>query len=116
LKVGRKWFFSPDESYPVEPGVRKYSRFTITERLALEKMLKLKTSVADIAEALGKSPKAVYLEIRHGTCEQLTDELITVYRYCADLAEAQYRENVQLCGSDLKIGNDYEFASTSKLL
>jgi IS30 family transposase len=111
LKKDRRWFIDPAELYPNKQGARTYSRFTYTERLTLEKMLKVNTPVKKIAAALDKTPSAVYREIKRGQCEQLTSELTPVVRYFADVAEERYRERVKLCGTALKIGNDIKYAN-----
>jgi IS30 family transposase len=116
VKLGRHWFFDAAEPYPEEPGVRSYSRFTLTDRLALEKMLSVKTPVKHIAEALGKTQSAVYREIKRGTRDQLSSDLIPYRKYCADAAEADYRERVQLCGGQLKIGNDIAYSKRLEAL
>jgi IS30 family transposase len=73
-------------------------------------MLRINTPVAKIAEALGKCRKTIYNEIERGLCVQQTSEYEFVERYCADVAEKRYQENLRAKGPDIKLGNDYDFS------
>ena len=82
----------------------------LEDRRTIEKMLKIKTPVAKIAEALGKCRKTIYNEMARGMCVQQTSEYEFVERYCADVAERRYQENLRAKGPDIKLGNDFDFA------
>ena len=82
----------------------------LEDRRTIEKMLKIKTPVAKIAEALGKCRKTIYNEIARGLCVQQTSEYEFVERYCADVAERKYQENLRAKGPDVKLGKDFDFA------
>jgi len=83
------------------------THLTDTDRLIMERMLKVGNTKAQIAQALGKSLRTIYYEIKRGKCKQLTSELEYVERYCADYAILKYRENLAAKGPDLKIGHDH---------
>ena len=82
----------------------------LEDRRTIEKMLKIKTPVAKIAEALGKCRKTIYNEIERGLCAQQTSGYEFVERYCADVAERRYQENLRAKGPDVKLGKDFAFA------
>ena len=81
----------------------------LEDRRTIEKMLKIKTPVAKIAEALGKCRKTIYNEIARGLCVQQTSEYEFVERYCADVAERKYQEHLREKGPEIKVGHDYDF-------
>ncbi len=58
---------------------------------------------------LGVCKKTVYNELERGMCVQQTSEYEFVERYCADVAERKYQENLRAKGPDIKLGNDFEF-------
>ena len=80
------------------------------DRLTIERMLKIKVPKAKIAESLNVCLKTIYNEIARGMCEQLTSEYEFVQRYCPDVAERKYQENLRAKGPEIKLGNDYAFA------
>ena len=86
-----------------------FHHLTWNDRLTIEKMLKIGTSKAKIAEALGVCERTVYYEIKRGLCTQQLNECDFAEVYCADVAERIYRENLKAKGPDLKVGNDYAF-------
>lgn len=86
-----------------------FHHLTWNDRLTIEKMLKVGTSKAKIAEALGVCKKTVYNEIKRGLCVQQINECDFEERYCPDVAERKYREFLREKGPDLKIGHDYAF-------
>ena len=79
------------------------------DRLALERMLRIHTPVAKIAEALGKCRKTIYNEIKRGMCIQQHDAEF-VAEYCADVAERKYQEHLRAKGPAIKLGKDFAFA------
>lgn len=86
-----------------------YHHLKWEDRLAIERMLKIKTKPAKIAEALGVCVKTIYNEIERGLCIQQTSEYEFVKRYCADVAERKYQENLRAKGADVKLGKDFAF-------
>ena len=51
----------------------------------------------------------IYNEIARGMCVQQTSEYEFVERYCADVAERKYQENLRAKGPDIKLGKDFAF-------
>jgi len=86
---------------------RGATHFSWNDRLTLERMLRQGFSKPEIARALGKCERSIYYEIRRGLCEQLTTDLKTEVRYCAEAAERKYRQFLSEKGPELKIGNDH---------
>lgn len=87
-----------------------FHHLTWNDRLTIEKMLKIKTPKAKMAAALGVSERTIYYEIKRGLCTQQTTDLIFVERYCPEVAERAYRENLKAKGPDLKIGGNKDLA------
>ena len=87
-----------------------YRHLKWEDRLSIERMLKIKTKPVKIAEALGVCVKTVYNEIERGMCVQQTSDYEFVKRYCADVAERKYQENLRAKGPDIKLGKDFAFA------
>ena len=81
------------------------------DRLTIEKMLKVKATRKQIAEAIGVSERTIYYELSRGKCVQRTSDLIDREVYCPDVAERKYQEHLRAKGPDLKLGNDHAFAS-----
>ena len=81
------------------------------DRLTIEKMLKIKATRKQIAEAIGVSERTIYYELARGQCVQRTSELIDQEVYCPDVAERKYQEHLRAKGPDIKLGNDHAFAS-----
>lgn len=91
---------------------RHYRHLTLTDRLNIEKWLKEKKSNPEMARLLGVSRQTVWREIKRGRYERLdgeTWELIEAYS--PDIAHEKYREHMAAKGPQLKIGDDYEYAS-----
>lgn len=85
--------------------------FTEQERYKLEGMLQAGMHKKEIAQALNKSLKTIYNEIKRGTCKHLKSDLTVEYIYMADVAQRKYDQNKINKGvSNLKIGNDMDFA------
>lgn len=91
-------------------GERRFSHLTWKNRLKIEKMLKEKRSVREIADALHVHNSTIYREIKRGLTQQRTSELVDVEVYCPETAQRKYQENLQAKGPDLKIGNDRSLA------
>lgn len=88
-----------------------FHHLTWNDRLTIEKMLKVHTAKAKIAEALGVSVRTIYYEIKRGMCTQRNTDYTVEERYCAEVAERAYREHLKAKGPDLKIGNNIELSN-----
>ena len=91
-------------------GERRFSHLTWKNRLKIERMLKEKRTVREIADALHVHNSTIYREIKRGLTQQRTSELVDVEVYCPETAQRKYQENLQAKGPDLKIGNDRSLA------
>lgn len=89
---------------------RRFSHLTWKNRLKIEKMLKEKRTVREIADALHVHNSTIYREIKRGLTQQKTSELVDVEVYCPETAQRKYQENLQAKGPDLKIGTDRSLA------
>lgn len=98
---------------------RKFKHLTWTDRLIIEKDLKINMSAKDIAAHIGCSVRTIYYEIKRGACTQkklrYTDywgerhyKEVTVYS--PNIAEEKYRQELAAKGAPLKIGKDYKLA------
>lgn len=85
------------------------THLTWNDRLTIEKMLKVGDSKVKIAKALDVSERTIYYEIQRGMCLQQINECDFEERYCADVAERKYQENLRAKGPDLKVGKDFAF-------
>lgn len=84
-----------------------YHHLSWTDRLTIEKMRRIKTPVAQIAEALGYSKKTIYNELHRGEVTLLASDLTTYQTYSPDIAEKKYREMLRGKHRDLAIGHDH---------
>ena len=94
-----------------EKKERKFHHLTPTDRAIIEKYLKRKIPIREIAADLGVSRVTIYREIKRGLCVQMTSDLIMEERYCADVAQAKYERNMEGKGPGLKIGKDHALAA-----
>ena len=105
--VAPRFFF-----YEEDPmNYKGFHHLTWNDRLTIEKMLKVHTAKAKIAEALGVSVRTIYYEIKRGMCTQRNTDYTVEERYCAEVAERAYREHLKAKGPDLKIGNNIELSN-----
>lgn len=89
---------------------RQFEHLSETKRYLIEKFLKRKIPVREIAEEIGVHISTVYREIKRGQVLQRNSDLTEENRYCADYAENRYRERLREKGPGLKIGKDRELA------
>lgn len=89
---------------------KKFEHLSETKRYLIEKFLKRKIPVREIAEEIGVHVSTVYREIKRGQVLQRNSDLTEEYRYCADYAENRYQERLREKGPGLKIGKDRELA------
>lgn len=90
---------------------RRFSQLRWKNRLKIEKMLKEKHTVQEIADALHVHNSTIYRELRRGKAVQRTTDLIDREVYCPDVAEDKYKANLAAKGPMLKIGSDYKLAA-----
>lgn len=98
---------------------RKFKHLTWTDRLIIEKDLKLKMSAKQIADHIGCSVRTIYYEIKRGECTQKIRSYTNywgenIYKevtaYSPNIAEEKYRQELSAKGAPLKLSNDYELA------
>ncbi len=53
--------------------------------------------------------KTVYNELERGKCVQQTSDYEFVEKYCAEVAERKYQENLREKGPEIKLGKDFAF-------
>ena len=88
---------------------------TIKERGFIEYALKKKTSVSEIAKALGYSRAALYYEIKKGTCEQLDYKDYDVKKvYLADYAQRVADQEASKRGRKKKLQPDADYLKDIK--
>ena len=87
-----------------------YHHLSLNDRMTIEKLLRKKMKVKEIAEIIGVHISTIYRERKKGHCV-VTDCLSRdINDYSATIAEEQYREYLKQKGGDLKIGADIEYA------
>lgn len=89
---------------------KKFHHLTETDRVIIEKYLKRKIPVREIADELGVHVSTIYREIKRGLVLQRNSDLTEEYRYCADFAHAKYKKHLENKGPGLKIGKDRALA------
>ncbi len=83
--------------------MRKFKHLDYSKRQQIERMLKKKYSVKEIAACLDVAINTIYLELKRGACEQLTCGLEKEVRYSADFAQYKYRCNLEKKGKAPKV-------------
>ena len=86
-----------------------YHQIQWEDRLKIEGALRTGAKPPAIAAEIGVCVKTIYNEIARGMCRQMTSEYEFVERYCADVAERKYQENLRAKGPDIKLGKDFAF-------
>ena len=92
--------------------MRTYKHLTMTDRLRIEKWLKMGMKPREVADKLRVHVSTIYRELKRGAYDRLdggTWEVKTAYS--ADIAEEKYQAHLREKGPDLKIGNDHELAN-----
>lgn len=92
--------------------MRTYKHLTMTDRLRIEKWLKMGMKPREVADKLRVHVSTVYRELKRGAYDRLdggTWEVKTAYS--PDIAEEKYQAHLREKGPDLKIGNDHELAN-----
>lgn len=81
------------------------------DRIRLEALYNAGHKVVEIADILHVHRSTIYNELKRGQYEHLNSDYTTEMRYSADLAQRKYEENLQVRGTQLKIGNDIKLAN-----
>lgn len=90
---------------------KHWKHLTETDRYRIEKYLNEGMKVTEIADKLRVHRSTIYNELKRGKCIQQTYEYTFEERYCPDVAQRLYRENLRAKGTVEKIGNDHELAN-----
>lgn len=90
--------------------VMGFKHLTYNDRLKIEALLRVGTSVKEIAGILGFTARSIYRELKRGRYEHLNYDYTVEERYSPDLADERYRLNLKAKGPELKIGSDMAFA------
>ena len=89
---------------------RQFKHLSKTQRNQLEMLLKAKVKKKEIAEYLGVHLSTVYREIKRGEYLHRNTDWTETKTYSADKADIKYRRMLKEKGSQIKLGNDYEYA------
>lgn len=89
---------------------KHWKHLTETDRYRIEKYRNEGMKVAEIADKLRVHRSTIYNELKRGKCIQQTYEYTFEERYCPDVAERRYRENLKEKGAVEKIGNNRKLA------
>lgn len=82
----------------------------LNDRIRLEALYNAGHKAVEIADILHVHRSTIYNELKRGQYEHLNSDYTTEMRYSADLAQRKYEENLQVRGTQLKIGNDIKLA------
>jgi transposase, IS30 family len=91
--------------------MKGYKHLTFTDRLKIEAWQKVNVKPKKMAEQLGVHISTIYRELKRGVYTRLNSDLTQEQKYSPDIAEKKYRESLKAKGTQIKIGNDYEFAT-----
>ena len=89
---------------------RQFKHLSKTQRNQLEMLLKANVSKKEIADYLGVNLSTIYREMKRGAYLHRNTDWTETIRYSADKAEMKYRQMLKEKGSQIKLGNDYEYA------
>lgn len=88
-----------------------YKHLSYTDRLRIEKLLKERLGVCEIARILRVHRNTITRELKRGFYERLDgDTWKMLPAYSPDIAEQRYQENLRSKGPALKIGSDRRLA------
>lgn len=91
--------------------MRAYKHLTYTDRLRIEKLLKQKLGVCEIARVLRVHRNTITRELKKGRYERLDGKTwIMSTAYSADIAEKAYQDHLRSKGPKLKLGADRRLA------
>ena len=94
----------------MEKQVKGWKQLKYNDRIRLEAWLRAKISVQDIANMLHVHRSTIYREIKRGQYEHLNSDYTVEMRYSPEIAQRRCDANLQVRGTQLKIGNDYKYA------
>ena len=94
----------------MEKQMKGWKQLKYNDRIRLEAWLRAKISVQDIANMLHVHRSTIYREIKRGQYEHLNSDYTVEMRYSPEIAQRRCDENLQVRGTQLKIGNDYKYA------
>lgn len=86
-------------------------QLTRADRIKIEALLKAGHSVREIAEQLEVHRSTIYNELKRGQYMHRNSDYTEEMRYSPDIAQERCEENLKVRGTQLKIGNDIEFAN-----
>ena len=89
---------------------RQFKHLSKTQRNQLEMLLRAKISKKEIAQYLCVDLSTVYREIKRGEYIHRNTDWTEEKRYSADKSDYNYRQMLKEKGSQIKLGNDYEYA------
>lgn len=90
---------------------RTFKHLTYTDRLRIEKWLKMGLKVVEIADKLRVNRRTIYHELKRGEFERLNGSTWLLEKsYSPDIAEQKYQQHLRDKGGDLKIGRDIKLA------
>lgn len=86
-------------------------QLTRTDRITIEALKKAGHSVIEIAQQLGVHRSTIYNELKRGQYTHRNSDYTEETRYSPDIAQKKAEENLKARGTQLKIGNDIEYAN-----
>lgn len=87
-----------------------HKHLTWQDRLKIERGIREKLTVAQIADRLHVALSTIYREIKRGQYTHLNSDLTTETRYSPDIAQEKYNMMLTAKGAALKIGSDLKLA------
>ncbi|HRL56797.1 MAG TPA: IS30 family transposase [Lachnospira sp.] len=90
--------------------MKGWKQLKYSDRIRIEAWLRAKISVQEIADMLHVHRSTIYREIKRGQYEHLNSDYTVEKRYSPEIAQKHCDENLQVRGTQLKIGNDYKYA------
>lgn len=86
-------------------------QLTKADRIKIEALTKAGIKVVDIAAQLGVHRSTIYNELKRGQYLHRNSDYTEEMRYSPDIAQERCEENLKVRGTQLKIGNDIDFAN-----
>ena len=94
----------------MEKQMKGWKQLKYSDRIRIEAWLRAKISVQEIADMLHVHRSTIYREIKRGQYEHLNSDYTVEKRYSPEIAQKHCDENLQVRGTQIKIGNDYKYA------
>lgn len=92
-------------------GSKGFKQLKYSDRLKLDTLRRAGHSVSEIAGFLHVHRSTIYNELKRGSYEHLNSDYTTEIRYSPEIAQRRCEENLKVRGTQLKIGNDIEYAN-----